>query len=154
MDEGGENLLGRKLEEIFSDEEVLIHIGGGVFDESLVLVGNEKDSDGGIVGRFTDFHSVVVQVSIELSGIFMGEGSDLEFNENVALQDTVVKHEIDEEVVFTDEQAFLASFKAEAVAELEEEVLQVIEQGGFEIAFFDRKVGGQAEELKTVDVLG
>jgi hypothetical protein len=39
--EGGEDFFRGELEELFPDEEILVHAGRGIFDEGFILIGNE-----------------------------------------------------------------------------------------------------------------
>jgi hypothetical protein len=141
------------LEEVFPDEEILVHAGRGIFDEGFILIGNEEDSDGWVVQVFADFGAVVVEVGIKLAGILVGEGSDFQLNEDVAFEDAMVEDEIDKEVFLADEDALLAGLEAKAMAEFEEEAVEVVEKGGFEIGLLDGEVIWEAEELEGVEVL-
>jgi len=154
LNEGSEDLFRGKLKEVFPDEEVLVHIGGGVFDKSLVFISNQENADGRIVRLFADLGAIVVQVGVELSCVFMGEGSHFQLDEDMAFENAVVKHEIDEEVFLADEKTLLAGFETEAMSEFQEEVLKMVEEGCFKVAFFDGEMIREAEELESVNVFG
>ncbi len=62
----------------------------------------------------------------------MAEGIGLEFHEDMALEHAVVEDEVDEEMFVADEDALLPGLEAEAVAQLEEEILETIQQGVFQ----------------------
>jgi hypothetical protein len=83
----------------------------------------------------------------------VGEGSDFQLNEDVAFEDAMVEDEIDKEVFLADEDALLAGLEAKAMAEFEEEAVEVVEKGGFEIGLLDGEVIWEAEELEGVEVL-
>lgn len=154
VEEAGEDGFVGEVELVFADEKVFVHSGGGVLDEGVVLFGDEEEADGRVVVLAGDFGAVVVEVGVELARVLVAEGTDLEFDEDVALEDAVVEDEVDEEVVVADEESLLAGFEAEAVAEFEEEGLEVIEEGGFEFLLLDGEVGREAEEFEGVEVLG
>jgi energy-converting hydrogenase Eha subunit G len=76
---------------------------------------------------------VISDVGVELAEVLVLEGIGLEFYEDVALEDAVIEVEIDEEVFIANENALLPGLEADAVAQLEEEILKAVEQGIFEV---------------------
>ena len=64
----------------------------------------------------------------------------------------MVEDEVDEEMFVSDEDAFLPGLEAEAVAQLEEEVLKAIQQGVFEVGLGHDITGTQSEELEDVGI--
>ena len=95
---------------------------------------------------------VVGDVGIELAEVFVAEGLGFQFNEDVALEHAVVKHEIDEEVFAANENALLPGFEAEAVAHFQEKILKAIKQRVFEVGLAHGVLGAQAEELEDVGI--
>ena len=58
---------------------------------------------------------------------------ELEIDEHVASKQAVVKDKIDEVVVFIESEALLAGFKKKAFAEFEQEMLETVDDRGFEV---------------------
>ena len=63
----------------------------------------------------------------------MGEFVELEINDDVAAEEAVVEDEVHEVVVFIEGEAALPCLEEETFSKLEEEVLEVIDDGGLQI---------------------
>ena len=74
----------------------------------------------------------------------MLEGVVLQFDEHMALEDTVVEDQVHEEVFAADHQALLPRLEAKAVAQFEQEVLQLVEQGVLQMALAHHLPGLEA----------
>jgi len=77
----------------------------------------------------------------------VGELSDLEINKDVALQDRVVKDEIDVKVITFESEALLAGEEGEAGAKFEEEALELGGEGVFEIGLDQSRRFREAKKL-------
>ena len=82
----------------------------------------------------------------------MAELFELELDEDMAFEDAVVEHQIDETVLVADQDALLAGFEAEAVPQFKEELLEVVEKLLFEVRLAHYLSGFQAEELEDVRI--
>src|SRR4051794_7719897 len=82
----------------------------------------------------------------------MAELFKLELDEDVALEDAMVEHQIDEAVLVADQDALLASFEAEAVPQFQKEFLEMVEKLLFEVRFANNLAWFQAQELEDVRV--
>lgn len=151
-DEAFHVLFPGKLDGIAGNEDLVGQITEGELDEGVVFASAEEDADGRLVARGHLMFFVVGDVGIELAEMFVAEGIGLEFHEDVALEDAVVEDEVDEEMFVSDEDAFLPGLEAEAVAQLEEEVLKAIQQGVFEVGLGHDITGTQSEELEDVGI--
>jgi len=65
----------------------------------------------------------------------MRERPDLQINQDMALQDPVIKHQIHVQVLIIKGQPLLPGFEAEAAFEFQQEGLQVIYNGLLQLAF-------------------
>lgn len=142
-----DGVLGRELEEVFAYIDIF-EAFGGVSDEGFAVVGAEKEADGWVVSGLHDFVTIVVLVGVELRAVFVSVSVDLEVDDNVTVEDAVVEDEVGLKVVVVNEDAFLTMFEAEALAEFHEEVLDLVENGGFEFGFGIDIGLGEVEELE------
>jgi len=132
-------VLGRQLEAVFADEEILRETLSGVLYGGHAIVGTQQQADRRVVVRLHHLMLVVVHVKIQLRGIFVAESVNLQIDNDVAFQDAVVENKVGLEIVLIDENSLLASLEAETAAHLQQECLQVIQdvrlQLGFRIDF-------------------
>ena len=153
LDLVGELFLGRQVELVAGGEDGLLVFGEGVFDHGVVLVGGEDEAKGGVVVGGAALAVVVVDVELELAEILVGELADFEVDEDVALEDGVVEDEVDVEVVAFEGEALLAGEEGEAVAEFEEEGLEVGDEGALQIGLDELLGFGETEELDDEGIL-
>ena len=94
-----------------------------------------------------------VHVHLHLPQVLVGELAELEVNEHEAAQQPVVKHEVDVEVVAVEGDALLPGHEAEALAQLQQERLQVVDDGLLQVAL--QPVGAllQLQELEHHRIL-
>ena len=142
----------RHFHGVAGDEELIGDVSEGELDKGFVLAGAEEDADGWLVAGCHFVLFVVGDVGIELAEVFVAEGLGFQFNEDVALEHAVVKHEIDEEVFASNEDAFLPGFEAEAVTHFQEKLLKAIKQRVFEVGLAHGLLGAEAEELEDVGI--
>src|SRR3970282_3020722 len=67
-------------------------------------------------------------VQLKLAKILVCELAGLEVNDHVALQDGVIEHQIDVEVVAVQREPFLPGHEGKASSQLQQEGFQVVEQ--------------------------
>src|SRR5260370_37430593 len=82
----------------------------------------------------------------------MTKRSDLEIKQYVAAKETMVKDQVDIVVLIADGDPLLPGFKTKAGAQFQEECLQMIEEGGFEIRLAIRGPFGEPREFKHVRI--
>jgi len=75
----------------------------------------------------------VIDVHLHLSKVLMGELTDFQVNQHVAVQQAIVEHEVNEEVIFIKGEAFLSGLEKEAFSQFQEKVLQFVDDSGFKI---------------------
>ncbi len=83
------------------------------------------------------FHMAVevVDVHLHLPQVLMRQLVRFQINQHIALQKTVVKHQIHKKAVLLVSEALLSRLEEEALAKLKKERLQLGYDGGFEIGF-------------------
>ena len=65
----------------------------------------------------------------------MTEAIDLDVNDDVTLEDTMIEDEVRLEVVGVDKNAFLAGLKAKAIAHFQQELLHMVDDGFLQVRF-------------------
>lgn len=120
-----------QVELVFLDEELAVHLVGGVFDKQFVLVPGENDADGRIVARDIFFLGEVAEVKIHLANVVVLDFVQFQINQNEAAQDAMVEHEVHPVMGVVDGDAVLPPDEGEAFAKLQEEGLEVIAKKSF-----------------------
>jgi len=123
----------RKRYQVTRDEELIVQTCGRELNLRLIFVAAEDDADGWIVVGSHHLLLEIIEVEIHLSGVPMTKRSDLEIQQYVAAKETMVKDQVDIVVLIADGDPLLPGFKTKAGAQFQEECLQMIEEGGFEI---------------------
>jgi hypothetical protein len=127
--------------------------GEGVADDGVVSAGAEQDANGG--GVPVEVAEVGVDpgdVEPELAGVFGLESAEFELDDEESGLDPVEEQQIDVEVVAVDGEVVLPPDEGEAVAELEQKLLHLVDQGGLKVAF--GYGAGDVEEIQDVGVAG
>lgn len=132
------------------DADRLGDVAQGVFDDEAVRAAAEEEADGGGVLRGAQEVVDGRAVEVELAGVLGTERAHLQVDDDVAVELDVVEDEVDEEVVLADREVVLAAEEGEADAELEHEILQMVQQSALEVTL----VGGgvEGEEIEVVGV--
>ena len=102
--EFGELLGLGQFNEVFGDKELGVKAGGCVFDHFRAGACAKEDADGRVVAGGHLGVAVVGDIGVELAEVFVAE-------------DAMVEDEIGKVVTVVDDDAFLASFETEAIAE-------------------------------------
>lgn len=149
----GELLFAGEDCEIFRGEELGIFVEHGVADNGFVFIGAEDDADCGIVVGSAFDVIEHADIHVHLADVLVAELVDLEVDQHEALEQVVVENEVNVEMGSFRADAELAPDEGEAPAEFEEEVLQVIDEGRFDVALVSFRVLGQVEKFENVGVL-
>ena len=83
-------VLGRQLEAVFADKEILRETLSGVLNGGHAVVSTEQQTDGRVVVSLHHLMLVVVHVEVQLLGILVVETVNLQIDDDVAFQDAVV----------------------------------------------------------------
>ena len=118
----------------------------------MVFISAEQNADGRIVAFGHHVDSIPTDVSVELAEVLMAEAFELEFDQHVAFENAVIEHQVDKEMLVADQDAFLASFKAEAMTEFQQEVLQLVDELLLQMRFAHHLGRLQTEELENVRI--
>ncbi len=79
-----------------------------------------------------------VAVEVDLAGEFRPEGAGLQVDHDECTQFQMIEQQINVIVAAIDLDAVLPPDEGEALAQLEQEFLQVMDQAGFQLAFVER----------------
>ena len=93
--------------------------GQGELDDGLFGGFAQKEADGGVFVGELHFAVVIIDVHLHLPEVLMRRFVQLEVDDDVAAQEAVVEHQIDEVVVLIEGEAFLPGLEEEAFAEFE-----------------------------------
>lgn len=91
-----------------------------------------------------------VAVEVQLAGVLGLELALLQVDDDERAQPQVVEQQVDVEILVADVEAVLPADEGEALAELEQELLQMTDELGFEFAFLEWL--GDGEEIEDVGV--
>lgn len=125
----------------------------GVFRDVFACLGAENQADGGVVA-FGTFEVIVhPHIHVHLSDIMMGDFRGLEVDEKKGFQQVVVEDEVYVEVTDICAYVLLACDKCVALAEFEQEFLDMCQNGTFEVGFREVDVAGKSEKFGHDGVL-
>ena len=136
----------------FGNEEAVVHVGDGVFDQGVVFLRAEQESHGRIVSIGHHVFAIPGHVGVELAEVFVGEFVHFELDEDMAFQDTMVENQIHKPSGLSDDDALLPGFEAKAVTELHQEFMQVVQESSFEVGFADGLTGFESKEFEDVGI--
>jgi hypothetical protein len=122
----------------------------GKFDDGIFLPLAEEDADGGVLVGSLHEAVEVVHIHLHLPQILMVELVELQVDNHIAAQQTVVEDEIDEKMVLVEGEALLAGLEEKSLAELKQEVFQLIYDCGFHVGFGIARFLVQSKEFKDV----
>lgn len=77
----------------------------------------------------------------------------LQFHNDMALQNAVIEYEVGKEIIFINQDTFLPGFKAETMSHFQQEVLQVIKNGLFQIVSVTNARSFNPKNSKVTGVL-
>lgn len=137
-----------QLKHIGRNEEVVIHAGKGILHHLLALARAEQDADWRVVARLHLVLAIMRYVCVELSEVLVGELLVLQFYDYVAMQYAVVEHKVGIVILVVDDDALLASLEAEALAEFEDELLQVADKRIFQVMLVNNFLRLQSKKLE------
>ena len=84
----------------------------------------------------------IIDIELELAKVLMGEFANLQIKQHITLEHGMVKDQIDVKMVAVEGEALLAGDKGKALAQFEQEGLQLAEEGGFQLRL-DQLGGGR-----------
>ncbi len=98
-----------------------------------ILLFAENDADGMVLRLRPDEAVEVVDVHLHLAEVLVGQLADLEIDEHIGMQEPVVEHKVYEEVFLIKGEPLLPRLKEEAFAEFKQKVLDVGDDGRFQL---------------------
>ncbi len=102
-------------------KELFVVVKHGVPGDGLVLFGAENQPDGRIIILGDEKVIKHADIAVHLTDILMGEFGNLEVNQQVALQNTVIKNKIDIEKFVFVLKTFLSGDKSKAFSQFQKE---------------------------------
>ena len=105
----------------------------GQFHHGIVLAAAEDDTDGRQLSVGLHVAVEVVDVHLHLTQILMGQLAALQVDQDIAAQQPIVEDEVHEEVAVVEREPFLTGLEQEAFAQFEQEVLEAIDDGRFQL---------------------
>src|SRR3954447_625186 len=90
----------------------------------------------------------VVDIHLHLPEVLVRQLPDLEVQKDEGTCESVVEHEVDEEMLAVERDPLLPAHEGEALAQLEEELLELGDQGPFQVGFAESLVLTDPGELE------
>jgi len=81
------------------------------FDESFVLSLAQDNADRGVFIIFLDVPIEVIDIHLHLSEVLMGQLADLEIDQDIAAQQSVIENKINKEMIRFESETLLAGFE-------------------------------------------
>ena len=101
------------------------------------------------IGGLSHFVLAIMRyVCVELSEVLVGELLVLQFYDYAAMQYAVVEHKVWIVIFVVDDDTFLASLEAEALAEFEDELLQVADKCILQVMLVNNFLRLQSKKLE------
>ncbi len=144
-------LFAGQVELVFAGVNVGV-LGQGDFDQCLILLLAEHNADGVVFRLGPDVAVKVVDVHLHLAEVLMRELANLEVDEHVGSQQPVIEDKIDEEVLFVEGEPLLPGLKEKALAQFEQELFDVGDDGRLQIGLGVAGLFLNAEKLQHVGV--
>ena len=136
--------------QILRGEDLAAFAQDRIFRDRLAFVGAQDQAEDRVVAGCLEAILEEPYVAVHLPYVTMGQSAVLQIDEEKALEDVVVEHEVDVEILVVESDVALARDEGESLAQLEEERLQVVDDGLFDVAFVEFGFVGQAEEFEYV----
>jgi hypothetical protein len=140
----------RQVQLVFLHEQLAVHLVRRVFDQQLVLVFGQNNPNWGVVTLGVFFVRKVPHVHVHLSNVVVLNLVDFQVDQHEAAQDAVVKNQVHFVMRVADRDPVLPANEGEAFAQLEQELLQVIAEQGFEVGFGNLVRFWNFQEFKDV----
>ena len=93
--------------------------GQGQFDQGIVGRLAHQYAYRGLLKVLSHISVVIVYLHLHLSKVLMREIASLEVNQDIALQETIVEHQVDIEVSFLEGEPLLPSLEQESFAQFQ-----------------------------------
>src|SRR5207302_349946 len=131
---------------VFRNANGLAHAAQCIFGDDVLAILAQDQTDGRRVGIVAELVIDDAQVEIHLAGVFGLELAGLQVDDNEAAQFQVVEQQVDVKVGITDVQVKLPADKREALPQLQQKPLQVVEEIGFQLPLVEGFFEGQEIE--------
>ena len=145
-----------QIQLVFAHEEAVGYPLRRELHDQIVLVGPQDDAHGLGIATATDFRFEVVQIHVHLPDVLVPDHAALEVDENEALEQEIVEHEIDTARMLRVEggDAVLAGDKRKPAAQFEKEIAQVRDKRRMEPPFLQalgNRNSGKLEDVRIAE---
>ena len=148
---GLQQLLVRQPGLVLGDERRRHGPAQGVLDDLVVLRRAEQHADGRPLVRLLHVAVEGLQVELQFAEMLGLELVDLEFEGDQGVESPVEEEQVEGEVPPADLERVLAADEAEVAAELDQELLELLDQAALQVGL--GVAGRQVEELDEIAVL-
>jgi hypothetical protein len=139
-----------QFELVLGDEQIIVHAGDGVLHQGVVLLRAEQDADRRVVVVGHHVFPVPAHIRVELAQVSVGERLDLQLHQHVAFENAMIEDQVHKAVGVADQDALLPRLETEAVAQLQQKVMQLVQERVFQIGFTHDLTGLNPEKLEDV----
>ncbi len=151
MQLGLQQLLVRQAGLVLGDQRGRHGPAEGVLDDLMVLGGAEENADRRLLMRFLHVPVEGLQVELELAEMFGLELDDLQLESDQAIEGPVEEEQVKGEIPPADLDRVLAADVAEIAAELDQELLELLDQGPLQVGL--GMLGRKVQELHEIGIL-
>ena len=123
----------------------------GVFGDGVIALAAQNQPDGRVVVGAAFVFFIHAHIHVHLAHVLVGELVHFKVDQQKAFEMKVVEHQIDEVVAVIGADALLAFDEGKALAQLQQELLQVGDDALFEVAFLPGFIR-QVEKVEDVGV--
>ena len=145
---GLEQRLVRQPRLVFRDQRGRHGPAQGILDDLVVLGGAEEHPDGRPLVRLLHVPVEGLQVELQLTKMFGLELDDLELESDQGVERPVEEQQVEGEIPPADLERVLAADEAEVAAQLDQELLELLDQAALQVGLGMR--GRKVEELDEV----
>ena len=89
-------------------------------------------------------------VGIELANMFMAKRIHFQFHQHMALENTVIKHQVHKAPRLPNQHAFLPRFQTKAMTQLQQKLLQIGQHRLLQVRFRHRLTRFEPQKLKNI----
>lgn len=82
----------------------------------------------------------------------MGQFAHLEIDEHITFQDAIIEDQIHKKVFILVSQAFLPRYKSESFPKLQQKVLHLPDDGGFQVRFMQLRAVGKSQKIEDIGI--
>ena len=144
--------LTRQCELVLGDEQAAVHAGERVLHQSMVFLRAEQQAHRRVVVFGHHVPPTPGDVGVELAEVFVAELVYFQLDEHMALENALIEDEVHEAACLADDNPLLPRLETETMAQFQEKILQLVEQGILQVGFAHGLLWPKAEKLENIRV--